>query len=171
MIMLESRIHLKLETCSSRVDTSPSTPIFLYYPFLVTKTGHPLSVEEAGSEKKNFVFSAGGGCDWGGDGTAVPSAKTNPTMAAASKNRPLEAHKRPCVLRRCIRLIAEDPPSKWICFWRGGESVTGLQSAPLFRQRIITGTKERFEGHTPLIHTRTLSNLFAKKNSDSFLQA
>ncbi len=53
----------------------------------MTKTGRPLTVEEAGSEKKNFVFfSAGGGRNWGGDRTAVLSAKTNPTMAAAGKN-------------------------------------------------------------------------------------
>ncbi len=51
-----------------------SNQIFIsdsYYPFLLTKIRWPLSVEEAGSEKKNVFFCL---CDWGGGrGTGLQS--------------------------------------------------------------------------------------------------
>jgi hypothetical protein len=51
-----------------------------YYPFLVTKTGERLSVEEAGSEKKISFFS--NLPDWGRGGTAVPLFST-PLLSGA----------------------------------------------------------------------------------------
>ncbi len=67
-----------------------------------------------------------------GGGTGLQSrvqqqATTNPTMAAAGKNRPLEAHRRPCVLRRRVGLIAEDPPRKRICFLFGLKGCMALK--------------------------------------------
>ena len=50
-----------------------------------------------------------------------PTATT--TTMAAGRNGPLEPHKRPCVLRRRVGLIGNNPPSKRICFLWG---VVGL---------------------------------------------
>ncbi len=81
----------------------------------MTKTGPPLSIEEAGSEKKKLL---GGGRDWGGGRTAVPSAttgnKTNPAMAIA-----LHLH---------IRLIADNPPRKRVCFLFGLKGCMALKT-------------------------------------------
>jgi hypothetical protein len=64
----------------------------------------------------------------GGDRIAVPSATTNPTMAATGKNRSLEAHRRPCIPRRHIGLIRDNPPSRGICFLWGGKGSTALKA-------------------------------------------
>ncbi len=69
----------------------------------------------------------------GGDGTAVLSTTTNPTMAAASKNRPLKAHRRPFIPQRCVGLIGDNPLSKRICFlWGVIGSMLSLESSSAF---------------------------------------
>ena len=74
---------------------------------------------------------------------------THPTMIAAGAYGPLEPHRRPCVPRRRVGWIGDDPPSKWMCFCGGVEGVHVLQNAPVLWRRIIAGTKERFDGRAP----------------------
>ena len=84
----------------------------------------------------------------GGRWSRATGATTHKTMVSAGGNWPLEANKRPCVLRRRVRLIDDNPPSKRTYFlW--GDRAYGPQNARLLRRRIIAATSKHFEGHKP----------------------
>jgi len=72
-------------------------------------------------------------------------------VADAGGNAPLTPHMRHCALHHRLCSMGDDLPSKRIHFLRGLGGVWPSSHSDL-RQCIITGTKERFEGHTPPQH-------------------
>ena len=81
------------------------------------------------------------------------------TMVSAGGNRPLEAHKRPCDLRRHVGLIGDNPPSKRIY------SLWGVIGFMALKILVCFGKKNRARVTKPatrkkaVVHSNPLNDL------------